>query len=270
MITLGIDLASQPEKTALCAIEWTGPPVIRVLCRGKYEGTKLHDKFLITAMRGLRFDFGGVPISKTAIDAPFGWPEPFLEAVVAHQHGDGWPSGMDNPRAPFERRATDRFVHRRAKKTPLSVSADKIASPAMRCAVLLADLRYHHGPEAVDRSGSGMVCEAYPDPALRRWTGDHRVELGLRESYKGPECSARRGELTEVVTERSGLLDPDRLLDGCVDEDDYLDALVCAFVARATCLRRTLPPDDADEERLAHLEGWIHLPDCELDELRST
>ena len=114
-----------------------------------------------------------------------------------------------------------------------------------------------------------MVCEAYPDPALRRWTADHPLELGLRESYKGAECSARRGELTDVVSERCGLLDPDGLLEQCIEEDDYLDALICALVARATWLRRTLPPDDADEERLAQLEGWIHLPDCELGELRS-
>ncbi len=40
-------------------------------------------------MRGLWFDYGGVPISKTAIDAPFGWHEPFLDALVAHQHGNG-------------------------------------------------------------------------------------------------------------------------------------------------------------------------------------
>lgn len=157
-ITLGIDLASKAQKTALCAIEWAGPPILRVLCRGKSEGTRLDDEFLITAMRGLRFDFAGVPISKTAIDAPFGWPEPFLDALVAHQRGNGWPSRIDDPRAPYERRATDRFVHRHTKKTPLSVSADKIASPAMRCAVLLADLRCHHGPEAVELSRRLDLC----------------------------------------------------------------------------------------------------------------
>jgi len=76
----------------------------------------------------LWFDFGDLKIAKAAIDAPFGWPEPFVDAVVAHQRGQGWPSGMDNPRAPFERRATDRFVHDRCGKTPFSVSADKIAA----------------------------------------------------------------------------------------------------------------------------------------------
>src|SRR4051794_41146450 len=89
-ITLGIDLASKPAKTALCAIEWgDGEGVVRVLSRGRHDDTELHDKFLITAIRGLRFDFGGVQIEKTAIDAPFGWPEPFLDAVIAHQRGDG-------------------------------------------------------------------------------------------------------------------------------------------------------------------------------------
>lgn len=100
-ITLGIDLASQPKSTALCAIEWVGGAGrVRVLARGSHDGTALHDRFLIFAIGDLWFDFGGIPIAKTAIDAPFGWPEPFVDAVARHQRGDGWPSLMDEPRAP--------------------------------------------------------------------------------------------------------------------------------------------------------------------------
>ncbi|MBA2420978.1 MAG: DUF429 domain-containing protein [Thermoleophilaceae bacterium] len=123
----------------MCVVEWSdGTGRIRVLSRGRDRGTELHDKFLVAAMRNLWFDFGDLKIAKAAIDAPFGWPEPFVDAVVAHQRGQGWPSGMDNPRAPFERRATDRFVHDRCGKTPFSVSADKIAYLAMsaRCSSL--------------------------------------------------------------------------------------------------------------------------------------
>src|SRR4051812_4179341 len=167
----------------MCAIAWGGDaPEVRLLSRGAHEGTPLHDKYLVTTIRNLRLDLGA-PIVKTAIDAPFGWPEPFVDAVLAHHRGDGWPSEIDNSRAPYERRATDRFVYRKAAKTPLSVSADKIASPAMRCAVLLSDIRRHDGAGAVDGRGTGLVCEAYPDPALRRWTTAADCALGKRDSY---------------------------------------------------------------------------------------
>lgn len=187
MATLGIDLASKPSKTAVCVVEWSGGAgTVRVLSRGRDQGTALHDKFLVAAIRGLWFDLDGVEIAKAAIDAPLGWPEPFVDAVTAHQRGQAWPSRMDAPRARYERRATDRFVHDHCGKTPFSVSADKIAYLAMRCAVLQSELRVSEGPGAVDRAGSGLIAEVYPDPALRFWTAGDSRGLGKRESYKGP------------------------------------------------------------------------------------
>jgi hypothetical protein len=268
-ITLGIDLASQPAKTGLCAVEWRGgEAILRVLAAGSHEGTSLHDKFLVTAIRGLRLDFGGVPITKAAIDAPFGWPEPFVEAVVSHQHGDGWPSLIDEKRKRFERRATDRFVYDRTGKLPLSVSTDRIAYPAMRCAALLADIRRHDGRAAVDPAGRGMVCEAYPDRAVRIWTAGEPRSLGPRESYKGPMRANRREELLAIVVRRLRVSDPEGLLARCVPVDDCFDAFVCALVARAAALGQTQGPCDA-ESGLAAVEGWIHLPACNLGDLVS-
>jgi Protein of unknown function (DUF429) len=86
--TLGIDLASQPKHTALCAIAWDdGRAEVRALAHASWNGTALHDKLLSTAIRGLwGIDGGwgdaGHPV-KTAIDAPFGWPEPFVQALEA-------------------------------------------------------------------------------------------------------------------------------------------------------------------------------------------
>lgn len=82
-ITLGIDLASRPANTALCAIEWGPQPIIRHLYLGQQDGTLLHDEFLVTTTCELRLDFEGAPIVQTAIDSPFGWPAPFVEAVRA-------------------------------------------------------------------------------------------------------------------------------------------------------------------------------------------
>jgi hypothetical protein len=143
---------------------------------------------------------------------------------------------------------------------PLSVSADKIASPAMRCAVILGHVQRMRGREAVERSGSGLVCEAYPDPALHFWTDDDPASLATRESYKGPERSRRRAELAAILARRVPLDDPHGLLDRCALEAVYLDALVCALVARAAMLGQTEVPVDVEDVDAARIEGWIHLP----------
>jgi len=264
--TLGIDLASQAKNTGFCAIEWVnGRGVVRVLTTASHQGAALHDKFLVTAINGLRLvELGEASISKTGIDAPLGWPEPFVDALAAHHGGEGWPSLIDHGRSAFERRETDRFVHGRSGRTPLSVSTDKIAYPAMRAAVLLADLARRHGPAAVDRSGAGMICEVYPDPALRHWTHGRPDGLVGREGYKATPLIERRRQLTTILQEGARLSDPEWLLNRCSEDDHCLDALVCALVARASVLGRTLAPRDPETQRLATYEGWIHLPDCDL------
>jgi Protein of unknown function (DUF429) len=64
-------------------------------------------------------------------------------------------------------RRIDIFVHEQLRLTPLSVSADRIAHVAFRCAVLLAKLDAADAP--VDRSGSGPVAEVYPAASLHSW-----------------------------------------------------------------------------------------------------
>jgi hypothetical protein len=270
-ITLGIDLASQPNKTGFCAIRWGAPsPRLIRLDRGTVDGTGLHDKFLATTIRGLRdLGFDGAEVTKVAIDAPFGWPDPFVKALQVNQNGGTWPLGIDEPRAPFEMRETDRFIKEETGKNPLSVSTARIAYAAMRCAVILGDVAEHLGPKSVARDGSGLVCEAYPDPALRYWTARDSNSLGPREKYKGAAASKCRDQLAKIIASRVGLDDPDRLLDQCSLEDDFLDALVCALVARAAELQLTLPPPGDKSARLARREGWIHHPGSPLGELAS-
>lgn len=258
---MGIDLASQPAKTAICILRWgEGPPAVVALCRGRSDdGTPLHTKWLSTTAYGIRGDYGA-PIAKVGIDAPFGWPEPFLDAVAAYRGGPSWPTGLDSALDACRLRETDRAVHRLSGKRPLSVSADKIAGPAMRCATLLTDIANHIGDRAVARDGSGLCCEVYPDPALRHWTAGMPRALGARESYKGSDAANRRRDLLAIVNSKLAFADSFGLLDRIVREDDYLDALVCALVARAVELSQTHAPKDGDERSLAEVEGWIHLP----------
>src|SRR4051812_18093338 len=125
--TLGIDLASQPRSTAICAIEWRErEAVITALWGGGGGdgGAPLHGKLLVSALRG---GWGGGPSgspSKVAIDAPLGWPADFVRGVA---NPERWPVGIDGVRSRLERRATDHWVRRITGKLPLSVSTDRIA-----------------------------------------------------------------------------------------------------------------------------------------------
>lgn len=205
-------------------------------------------------------------ITKAGIDAPFGWPEEFVNALTDYHWNERWPSGMDNPRTPFYWRETDRWVRANYRKTPLSVSSDKIAIVAMRCAVLLDDLMAKCGPDAVDRTVEGVVCEVYPDPALRHWTAGHDRGLRGRETYKGKLAANRRRELLQIIQERLFLGDPAGVLGLCIEQDHAFDALLGALVARAAFLGLTerAPLD----ERISR-EGWIHLPTAPLGALVS-
>jgi predicted nuclease with RNAse H fold len=239
--TLGVDLASQAAHTGICVIAWeSGGARVELVSRGADDAT------LSGMMAGA---------AKTGIDAPFGWPEPFVEAVAAHHRLEPWPAG---DRAALVRRRTDLFVHERVRKMPMSVSTDRIAYCALRCAALLGD---------APRDGSGLVVEAYPDAALRCWLPD--AWATPVDSYKGAGAQDRRSLLlSKVVAElgpRFEISEPDQRR--CVSSDDCLDALVCALVARAAQRRKTIAPATEDDRRLAKAEGWIHLPAGELGDL---
>ncbi|MGE4428610.1 MAG: DUF429 domain-containing protein [Solirubrobacteraceae bacterium] len=252
--TLGIDLASQPESTAVCAIQWDPSPRVTALWRGVHgDGvTKLHDELLLSAMRG---DFQD-DIEKIGVDAPFGWPQAFVAAI---QDPDAWPVEIDHDRSRLERRDTDRWVREQTGKQPLSVSTDRIAYPAMRLAGLLSAYRLATRTE-VDRTGrTGMFCEVYPDPAIRRF-GLWSADAPPRESYKGPRGRDRRSSVVDLLTTKAPWLEIDESHVGaCRDHDDCLDAVLCALVARAAAVGLTQAIPDRYVASAA-VEGWIHLP----------
>jgi predicted nuclease with RNAse H fold len=185
---------------------------------------------------------------KAAIDAPFGWPDPFVEAVASYADGGPWPA-VD--RTTLRYRATDRAIAREGRP-PLSVSSDLIAVTAMRCALLLSRLAERGVP--VDRAGAGLVVEVYPAAALRAW--------GFNAGrYKETSGRQARAALVANMVERSTPwldLSPDCVAI-CEASDHAFDAVVCALVARASALEATRAiPDDLVP--VARREGWIHLP----------
>jgi len=243
MRTLGVDLASADRTTAACMVEWDdGPPRVGAL----FE-RDVTDSRIVELARG-----AGV----TGIDAPFGWPMPFVEAVAAYAAGAPWP--RHRPAGLWLRRTDHRAQRTSGGRAPLSVSSDRIARPAERAARLLTLL----GTEgrAVRRDGSDGVIEVYPAGAMRCW--DISVDR-----YKRPDGTDARDRIITAIVDALDLrLSPsDRA--AFVRSDHALDALVAALLGRAFHVGLVVRPT-ADEQRTAAIEGWLYLPTGVLTELR--
>nr|WP_239163435.1 DUF429 domain-containing protein [Actinoplanes rishiriensis] len=156
-------------------------------------------------------------------------------------------------------RLIDQVVHAEAGLRPLSVSADRIAHAAFRCAALLARLGEQGQP--VDRCGDGVVVEVYPAAALRRWRLTHR-------GYKTPGRTADYGFLVEELTAAAPWLDLGGFDQLCRISHDAFDAVIAALAARAAALGKIRRPDPEQREA-ARTEGWIAVPTCELNDLVS-
>jgi predicted nuclease with RNAse H fold len=246
--TLGIDLAAQPANTAACRIDWgVGRGTVSELRSG------LDDRELLELIGGA---------DKVAIDAPFGWPDDFVEAVVAHRDHAGWPGNVEDQdlyRFRLSFRLTDRHLIEHGGRRPLSVSTDLIGVVAMRCAYLLDRLAARGEP--VDRAGSGKVVEAYPAPALSSW-GISPV------GYKARRGSGRLPQLLERLEGELGGLDlPEEQRRSASADHNCFDALVASLVARAAGLGLTQPPEPGEQSDRAVREGWIHLPTNPLTDL---
>lgn len=233
MLTLGIDLASQDANTAACLIEWKdGAVTLReLLDRGS-------DDELIERMRLVR-DAGGC----IGIDAPFGWPEPFLAAMVAWREGGAFPAADSKDLA---YRVTDQKKYL-AQKQPLSVSSDRIAYVAWRCARLLT--RFFEGAPA-PRLGPTVV-EVYPGAAMASWS------LGC-QGYKQSE-PVRKKLLAELNQKGLQWRADAAQTESLTRSEHLFDAFIASLATRAFQLKRcdAIP---ADHRAVAEREGWIMVP----------
>ncbi len=199
----------------------------------------------------------------TGIDCPVGWPNAFLPFLAGHLNFDAHPvldhDGIEGRRL-LAYRDTDRFVTATTGLIPLSVSADRLAHPAMRCAVIQAKIAREHGPQA--RDGTGRLAEVYPAASLKLW-GIHA------RGYKGrglPE-SERLGLILDSLALAAPWLDLAGHRDHLAASDDMFDAVIAALTARAVSLGQTFTPPD-DHAAAALSEGWIHVPSGPLAALR--
>lgn len=251
MRTLGVDLAAATRKTAAAVICW-GDGTARLA----HLALDVGDEEIVRL-------FGASDM--TGIDCPVGWPDAFVPFLAGHLAFDPHPvldyDGIEGRRL-LAYRDTDRFVTAQTGLIPLSVSADRLAHPAMRCAVIQAKISRDHGPQA--RDGSGRLAEVYPAASLKSWGL-------LARGYKGRGGAETRqlAGVLDALRQAAPWLDLAGHEDRLAGSDDMFDALIAALTARAAALGLTLRPDAA-HAGAALTEGWIHLPAGGLDGLAGT
>ena len=76
MKTLGIDLAAQPERTAVCSATWDGDAGLVEVEPGSHHDERCSDCSAVTW-------------DKIGIDCPLGWPEPFVDAMYGAPQAQG-------------------------------------------------------------------------------------------------------------------------------------------------------------------------------------
>lgn len=272
MRSLGIDLAAQPKDTAYCVVQWFADMALVELPVAGADEAALLDAMEAAAWIG--------------IDAPFGWPEPFTNAISHYQQFAEWPEWAAEP-AGLRYRETDRFVRdivkaeRGVALSPLSVSSNWIAACAWRCANLLRLYRDRTG-HALDRIAvplsTGMdgppdeprptglvaprgVVEVYPAGALAMWGLPHKGYKAGGNTTPQVARDRRAVILAKLEDEaRSWLVLSDDVREACLASDHCLDAFLAALVACAAATDDTIKPT-VDQRGMAHFEGWIHLPE---------
>lgn len=241
--TLGVDLSTDPKRTAAVVVRWDRSSAVV-----ESADTGIDDEGVVALALG---------VDKAGLDVPFGWPDAFVDFLVAHQERTHGPPEVVPAGSELTLRATDLQVWEATGKRPLSVAADRIASTAVRGsriqrAVAAAGVD-------VDRAGSGRLVEVYPAASLRRW--------GLPATgYKGPDKVAELGQIAAKLRAETPWLDLGLHASMLAGNDDAFDALVASLTARAAALGLTAPPPVAAREQ-AEREGWIALPTCGLGQL---
>ncbi|WP_327344347.1 DUF429 domain-containing protein [Streptomyces europaeiscabiei] len=234
--TIGVDLAVGSRTTAAAEIYWSPDGA-----EAKAPKAGCADKDLLELLSGL------APGERAGVDCPFGWPAAFVESVAAHASHQPWPgqTGRAEHYALLRLRTTDRaadaVVRPLVGRGPLSVSMDKLGATAARWAYLADQLAL--GGRPVDRTGAGPVVEVYPAGARAVWRLD-----GTRS--------------TEALLKAAPWLRFEPGAQQIYEKNEHaFDALIAALVARATALGLTSGPQGEQEDRVAAVEGWIHLPE---------
>ena len=234
MKIIGIDFATQPNKTGLALAEWDGTDC----------------KFL-EATAGSR-TLHPVDITShwlddqptlIAIDAPLGWPTHLGNGLSIHRAGEAIALTPNH----FFSRETDRFVYNNIGKKPLDVGAARIARTAHAALKFIGDLRNttkSEIPLAWDpKIQQTSVIEVYPAATL--------IAHQIRSSgYKEKSQVTERKEIIDKLKKQLILLEISTLEVNA----DVLDAVVCILAGVDFLNSNVFFPDDHE---VAKKEGWI-------------
>ena len=239
MITVGVDLGAEPKNTAIALVEWSADAAAVVgLALGQT------DTDILNACEGAE---------KVGIDAPFGWPDAFVDFVSRHLRHELSVGEVNlGHRRKLSNRLTDLYVNEMCGVKPLSVASDRIASVAMRCAGIQTQFADRYLPAS--RSGAGRLVEVYPAAALEIW--------GLKnKSYKRAEGKdALRKLCGEFQALTPWLQISEEFADQMATNDDGFDAVISALIAKAACDGNLIEDIPSADLPAAETEGWIAIP----------
>ena len=246
---LGIDLAAEVKATGAVRVVRAASAWSVTTVEGRLDGDALIDAVRM--------------VDVVSVDSPLGWPAAFVDAIEAHGSFRPWPGGVD--RSTLTHRDTDRAIRQHGIRAALSVSADKLGSVAMRCALLQRRWAEEVWGAPAARDGSGRLVETYPAAALASWGIECR---GYKD--RGDPAAAtvvRRHIVAKLESALGSWLDLQPAREACVESDHVLDALLSALVAIAAKTASTHAPIESQCDA-AQREGWIHVPSSSLSLLR--
>lgn len=238
-------MGAQPRGTAACRIEWTADGG-RIL---PAEHESLSNAFL-------REMISDEAVSHVGIDAPFGWPSAFVDAVTEYRTTGAW-TNPDQRALRF--RSTDLHVKEVTGRDPLSVTSDFLAFLGWRCAEILSGVS-DWDPQS--RRGEGRLIEVYPIGSMHCWDISPRSWAEDPGPYKGDgeDRVERRRRLVEIlIAESNSRLDFGGQEQRFIDSDHELDALVAALTVRTVSLGLAEPIPEGLHD-VVDKEGWISLP----------
>ena|SRR5436190_10667739 len=237
-VVIGVDCAVQPADVGLARV------------RGELGSWHLEAVFRASAKRipeqivAEWIHAGSDPVL-LALDAPLGWPVAMSESLGRHRAGSGIASEAND----LFRRATDRFVARSFRKTPLDVGADRIARTTHWAVNFLDRLRHRLGvsiPLAweLPLSDSVSAIEVYPAATLLA----HGGELA---GYKAAGGASERSELYEMLQKHFTCSEE---CTAAKKSPHLIDAAICALAGTDFIDGKAVAPEDRG---LAEREGWI-------------
>lgn len=243
MNIIGLDAAVQDKDIGCVFGEYRRG---RLLLMQKWERKEPLEDFIFACIRDS-------PSAILAIDAPLGWPVSFRK--VLNNHCAGRPLDVD-PQSFFKRK-TDLDVRQRFRKTPLEISADRIARTAFFTLQRLGkvekqiDKKLELLWDVKSRNDHGLL-EVYPAATL--------LANGLSiKGYKKENITARK-KLYEELGALYNFSNPLNL-DLTEVEHDF-DALVCCLACADFIEGKSRAPDVLDRE--IKEEGWIWIKEQKL------